>query len=120
MAIKVTHTEHGYDFISLYFKDTKDLRSYSEIAFKRLKQLGFKHMELQRKNFRHLPGDVPHFHSDGEAKDLWDTRYHHFHILYPHKPTSEDWEYLYTHLNNEARGMKLDRNLESREVKRVK
>lgn len=110
--IKVAHIELGYDFITLYFPSWKDMTTFAIKSEDKLRRLKFPHMELQRKEFRHLPGDVPHFHSTGDAKELWGDNYHHFHIIYPTTPTDEDLEYLYTHLNDENRQLEISRDIQ--------
>lgn len=115
--IEVRHLESGYDFISLYFKGSNDLKAFSEAFYKKCKRINYRYMELQRKNFRHLPGDVEHFHTDGDARDYWGEEFRHFHIILPRKPQAEDWEELYELCNDPKFNLKLDRNLPIREVK---
>lgn len=82
--------EEGYDFITLYFKSHQEMLDYSKTLYHYLIKLSdFPHKDLQRKNFAHLPGDVPHFHFHEEAP------HPHFHILFPNLPTKEDWDLLY-------------------------
>jgi hypothetical protein len=85
--MKVIKAEQGYDFLTLYFNSGKELQDYS-MQFYRLLKNRFPHMHLQRENFRHLPGDVPHFHAHTEAP------YPHFHILYPGRPTQDEMDFI--------------------------
>jgi thiamine kinase-like enzyme len=86
---KVSYLESGYDFITLYFKDHKTMDLAGKRLYAFLKRVSFKHLDLQRENMVHKPGDVPHFHNGIEA-----TKGPHFHILYPHRPTEDDWQEL--------------------------
>lgn len=113
--MKVINTEHGYDFITLYFEKGDENRLAGIAVYNHFKKIGFEHIELQRKEFRHLPGDVPHFHPDGAITDYWDS-IHHFHILYPNEPTQEDWEYLYKHISVERTKVSFERGLPTRRV----
>lgn len=85
--MRVIKAEQGYDFITLYFSSGKDLRDYSLRLYKVLESR-FPYMDIQRENFRHLPGDVPHFHAHEKPQ------HPHFHILYPHRPNEYDIEFL--------------------------
>lgn len=87
--MNIVALESGYDFITFYFKDSRDLNDAAIRLYKYMKRVDFKHLDLQRKNFAHLPGDVPHFHNGIDA-----TKGPHFHILYPHRPTKSDWDEL--------------------------
>ena len=116
-ALEVQQTEHGCDFITLYFKNLKIANTFAERLFRKFKNLEFPHMQIQRKDFRHLPGDPEHFHADGDANAYWPDAFNHFHIIYPHRPTEADWEYLYVHCNDIRRELVLTRNLPIREVK---
>lgn len=85
----VTLIESGYDFITLYFKTHAEMSEVAEILYPHMKKIAFKHYNLQRKNLIHRPGDVPHFHNGVDA-----TEGPHFHIIYPHRPTIDDFEEL--------------------------
>jgi len=65
----------------------------------------------------HAPGDPLHFHTDGDAKDLYPDAYNHFHIVFPGELTQEDWEYLYKHCNDTNLKLRLPKNLPLRRVK---
>jgi len=109
--------EHGYDFISLYFPTLNEANEYAARLFRKFKRINFEHLDLQRQNFRHLPGDPEHFHSDGDAKDYLPDMFRHFHIIYPGKPSEQDWEYLYKHCNDINLKIRLKQNLPIREVR---
>ena len=115
--IDVSHTEHGYDFITLFFKNGRDMLDFSKRAYVQFKRTQFKYMELQRKEFVHIEGDVPRFHPDGEPGALYPDSFRHFHILYPSKPTQADWDELRTVLNNTRLNIGLAKDLPNREVK---
>lgn len=89
MSYKLTYLESGYDFITLYFKTATEMREASENLYRYMHRISFKYLDMQRKNFMHKPGDVPHFHNGIDA-----TKGPHVHILYPHRPTEEDWKEL--------------------------
>lgn len=85
----VTQLESGYDFITLYFKSSSEMLQASKRLYSYLSRTDFEHTKLQRKNFMHQPGDVPHFHNGIDA-----TKGPHIHIIYPERPTENDWEEL--------------------------
>ena len=89
MTAKVTALESGYDFFTLYFEDPITLRGASKRFYNYLPRVNFEHLELQRVNMTHKPGDVPHFHNGIAA-----TKGPHFHIIYPDRPTNEDIELI--------------------------
>lgn len=112
----VTSTEHGYDFITFYFKGLNETNEFAAILYNRFKDIGFEHMHLQRENFAHLPGDPDHFHTDGLANDYWPGAFRHFHIIYPNKPTEKDWEYLRKNANIRKLGLNFKKDLPNRYV----
>lgn len=115
-VITVHHTEHGFDFITLYFYTLQEANAFGQRLYNKFKATNHKYLDLQRSDFRHLPGDVEHFHTDGAIHEHWETAYKHIHVLYPHKPTEEDWEDLYSIANGGK--IRFPRGLPTREVKR--
>lgn len=92
----VKHIEHGIDYITLYFATHREMTDYSTILYGWFNGIAnFTHMNLQREWFRHLPGDVPHFHPNGDPIEVEIKEHFHFHIIYPHTPKQEDWDFLY-------------------------
>lgn len=85
----VTAIESGHDFITLYFNNAKEMEGAGKALHAYMKRINFSYLPLQRKDMRHLPGDVPHFHNGIDA-----VKGPHFHIVYPHRPTPKDWEIL--------------------------
>ena len=113
--IEVVQTEQGQNFVTFYFKYLHLSNEFAQRLYKKFEKNSFKHFELQRKNFEHRPGDPEHFHEDGPAISYW-KYFRHFHIIYPGKPTEEDWEYLYRELNDTKRNLVFKRDLPTREV----
>ena len=109
--------EHGVNFITLYFTTINEANEYAERAYNRFRDIKFYDFDINRRNFMHLPGDPDHFHSDGPAINYWPGAFRHFHIIYSHKPNQDDWDYLYKHLNDPARKLKLRKGLPIREVR---
>lgn len=84
-----SEVEFGSHFITLYFPTNQRLYEVSSGLYKIFEGLkNFKHFELQRRNFAHLPGDIPIFHGG------IDEFRPHFHIIYPYKPTQADLDFL--------------------------
>lgn len=107
--MKPTEIEIGYDFISLYFKNPQELYDYSRELYRLFKRFEiFPYFELQRKDFAHQPGDIPHFHNG------IDEMRPHFHIIYPHKPTKTDLDFLNKWGNRNP--LKFDINIPIREI----
>ena len=107
----VTYLESGYDYITIYFKCPTVLREASKRLYNYSKRANFEHYDMQRKNFSHLPGDVPHFHNGIDA-----TLGPHLHILYPHRPTEEDWEELKVMLKSKLVNINLDDSTINEEI----
>jgi hypothetical protein len=99
--------ESGYDFITFYFKNAADMNHYSKQLYNNLMRFAeFPYRDLQRTNFKHLPGDIPHFHAHEEAPSP------HFHILYEDRPTKADWELLYIWGNRRELELNRNKNIE--------
>ena len=114
--LKVTHTEHGYDFITLYFKRLEHANEYAKLLYRKLKEIKPELTDINRLNFAHKPGDQSHFHTDGEPGHIWPKAFRHFHIMFPNKPKQDDWEFLYKVGNDKRLKLQLDRGLVTREV----
>lgn len=95
--------ESGYDFITLYFEDAIQLREASRKLYKFAQRVNFEYMDLQRKDFLHKPGDIPHFHNGTEA-----TKGPHLHVIYPHRPTQRDWDVLKEMCSSRLVGIELN------------
>jgi hypothetical protein len=104
--IHVRSTESGYDFITLYLKDKIEVEVVSRLLYNEFKRIRYENLELQRKNFMHLPGDVPHFHNGFEGA------LPHFHIIYERRPTAEDWQKLISTAKRVGISIGLDNNIE--------
>ena len=108
---KVICTESGYDFITLYFTTQLEALDAGERLWKYLVRVGFKNLDIQRKNLIHKPGDVPHFHNGVDA-----DKGPHFHILYPSRPTDEDWAELKELLGRRLVDIQLDGDTPHEEI----
>jgi len=108
---KVTCLESGYDFITLYFETTQDTVLAAKRLYNYLVRVNFDHLDLQRKNLTHKPGDVPHFHNGIDA-----TKGPHSHIIYPHRPTEQDWDTLKTILQHKLVQIELGTSLSYEEI----
>jgi hypothetical protein len=109
--IDITHLESGYDYITLYFEKHGEMTKHIEKLYKYMIRVDFKYLDIQRKNLVHKPGDVPHFHNGIDA-----TLGPHVHVLYPHRPSEEDWEELKTMLKHRLVGIHLDESIENKEI----
>lgn len=105
--IKVTEIQEGKNFITLYFKTAIDNEIYSKRLYSYFKNS--RHFEIQRKNFCHELGDVPQFHPEGSPVEAGRPNRFHFHILYPERPTKDDWDFLYIWGNRIE--LKIDKNI---------
>lgn len=117
--ISVSHTEEGKDFITLYVLGFKDIYTFGKLAYDKLmKREDFLDKHLQVKDFGHDdPMNPCRFHTDGDAGKRYGAEgCKHIHIRYDRKPTKEDWDYLYQHLNDRDLGIELKRDLPHRIV----
>ena len=111
---KVLGLESGYDFITLYFKTLKETNEAAKRLYKfcstRVSPKTIA-MGLQRRNFVHKPGDVPHFHNGIDA-----TEGPHFHIIYAHRPSEKEWEELRELLAYRLVGISLSEDIQNQEI----
>ncbi len=111
---KVIELESGYDFITLYFETLKETNDAAESLYRfcsiRVSPKTID-MNLQRKNFVHKPGDVPHFHNGIEA-----TKGAHFHIIYSDRPSEKEWEELRELLTYRLVDISLPENIQNQEI----
>lgn len=110
--MEVKDIEVGKNYITLYFSKGCEALLYANKLYRIFKRS--KHYDLQRKDFTHIKGDVPIFHPKGDPIETGRKYIAHFHIIYPEKPTEEDWEELYKLTNNF--GLILNRYLEKKDV----
>lgn len=102
----LTELEVGLDygtgpggFITVYGSPYRDLMGFMEVIYNDLRRKDKELFDLQRKNFHHLPGDIPRFHIHGEPINYKEV-YNHFHVIYPHEPTDKDVEFILELLRN--------------------
>lgn len=108
----VISLESGFDFITLYFDRHMEMRNSSKRLFRHCTRFNQKYLQLdiQRKDFIHRPGDIPHFHNGIGANG------YHFHILYPSRPTKEAWDELRTVLKHVHVNIQLPDNIQNQEI----